>query len=120
MPQTDPDLAVTLHPHPGGPCLMSVSGELDYHTAARLRAGLDEVPLDQGVSLIIDLSRLTYCDSTGISILVSAYHRARAGGAMLALAGMNADIARVFRVIGLDQVFPSYATVDAASRALST
>ena len=33
---------------------------------------------------------------------------------------MNADIARVFLVIGLDQVFPSYATVDAASRALST
>ena len=87
MPQADPDLAVTLHPHPGGPCLMSVSGELDYHTAARLRAGLDEVPLDQGVSLIIDLSRLAYCDSTGISILVSAYHRAMAAWACSRLAG---------------------------------
>ncbi len=120
MPQADPDLAVTLRPHPDGACLMSVAGELDYHTAARLRAGLDEVPLDQGVSLIIDLSGLTYCDSTGISILVSAYHRAKAAGAVLALAGLNPDIARVFRVIGLDQVFSSYDTVDAASRALGS
>jgi anti-anti-sigma regulatory factor len=37
----------------------------------------------------------------------------------LALAGMNADIARVFRVIGLDQVFSSYESVDAATRALT-
>ncbi len=120
MPEADPDLVVTLHPHPGGACLMSVSGELDYHTAPRLRAGLDEVPLDQNVSLILDLSGLTYCDSTGISILVSTYHQARAAGATLALAGLNADIARVFRVIGLDQVFTSYDTVEAASRALRT
>ena len=79
MPQADPDLAVTLHPHPGGPCLMSVSGELDYHTAARLRAGLDEVPLDQGVSLIIDLSRLAYCDSTGISTAMRLGYPRRPG-----------------------------------------
>ena len=118
MPQADPVLAVTLHPHPAGPRLMSVSGELDYHTAPRLRAGLDEVPLETGASLIIDLSGLTYCDSTGISILVGAYHRAKAAGAVLALAGVNPDISRVFRVIGLDQVFVSYDTVDAAARAL--
>ena len=117
MPQADPVLAVTLHPHPAGPCLMSVSGELDYHTAPRLRAGLDEVPLETGASLIIDLSGLTYCDSTGISILVGAYHRAKAAGTVLALAA-NPDISRVFRVIGLDQVFVSYDTVDAAARAL--
>lgn len=37
---------------------------------------------------------------------------------MLALAGLNPDISRVFRVIGLDQVFVSYDTVAAAARAL--
>ena len=94
MPQADPDLRVTVRPHPRGPYLMSVSGELDYHTSSRLRAGLEDVPLEQGVSLIIDLSRLTYCDSTGISVLIGAYHRSRAAGGVLALTGMNPDIAR--------------------------
>lgn len=120
MPQADPDLWVTVRPHPRGPCLMSISGDLDYHTASRLRAALEDVPLEQGVSLIIDLSRLTYCDSTGISVLVGAYRRSRAAGAGLALTGMNPDIARVFRIIGLDQVFSSYDTVDDAARALSS
>jgi anti-sigma B factor antagonist len=119
VPQADPDLAVTIQSHPAGPNLLAVNGELDYHTAPRLRAGLDQVPMQAGTGLVIDLSALTYCDSTGISILVSAYHRAKAAGVALALAGMNADIARVFRVIGLDQVFSSYESVDAATRALT-
>jgi anti-sigma B factor antagonist len=117
--QADPDLAVTLRCQAAGPCLLSVDGELDYHTAPRLGASLDQVPMDDGVGLIIDLSALTYCDSTGMGVLVSAYHQAKAAGVGLALAGMNADIARVFRVIGLDQVFSSYDSVDAATRALT-
>ena len=37
---------------------------------------------------------------------------------MLALAGLNPDISRVFRVIGLDQVLACYDTVAAAARTL--
>jgi len=77
------------------------------------------VRLDEGVSLIVDVSGLTYCDSSGISVLVRAYHRARAAGAVLAMAGLNPDIARVFRVIGLDQVLPAYDSTEAAVRALT-
>jgi len=99
--------------------VITVSGELDYHTAPRLRAGLDEVRLDEGVSLVVDISGLTYCDSSGISVLVGAYHHARAAGAVLALAGLNPDIARVFGVIGLDQVVPAYDTAETPVRALS-
>lgn len=119
VPQGEAGLVVTVRPGTAGPCLLSVAGELDYHTAPRLRAGLDEVRLDEGLALIIDLSGLSYCDSTGVSILVGAYHRAKAAGAALALAGMNSDITRVFRVIGLDQVFTSYDSVEAATRALA-
>jgi anti-sigma B factor antagonist len=120
VPQADPELAVTLQSHPAGPCLLAVHGELDYHTAPRLRAGLDQVPMQAGSGLVIDLSALTYCDSTGVSVLVSAYQAAKAAGVALALAGVNADIARVFRVIGLDQQIPSYDSVDAATRALAS
>ena len=118
MPQADQDLAVTLRPHPAGPCLLAAAGELDYHTAGRLRTALDELPLGEATALIIDLSGLTYCDSTGVSVLVTAYHRARAAATPLALAGMNPDITRVFRVIGLDRVFSSYDSVDAAVKAI--
>jgi anti-sigma B factor antagonist len=96
VPRADPDLRVTVRPHPRGPCLVPVSGELDYHTSARLRAVPEDVPLEHGASLIIGLSRLTCCDSAGISVLIGAYHRSRAAGDALALTGTNPDIARVF------------------------
>jgi anti-sigma B factor antagonist len=118
VPQTDRDLAVTLRPHPAGPRLITVAGELDYHTAGRLRGALDDLPLSEAGGVIIDLSGLTYCDSTGVSVLVAAYRRARAAGRALALAGLNPDITRVFRVIGLDQVFTTYDDVEAAVRAV--
>ena len=58
---------------PAGPCLITVSGELDYHTGPQLRAYLDDAPCESG--LVLDLSGITYCDSTGVSVLVHAYRR---------------------------------------------
>ncbi|HEY0718329.1 MAG TPA: STAS domain-containing protein [Streptosporangiaceae bacterium] len=118
MPQADRDLVVTIGRHPSGPGLLTVAGDLDYHTAGRLRVALDEVPLDQAAGVIIDLSGLTYCDSTGVSVLVTAYRRARDAGRPLALVGLNPDLTRVFRVIGLDQVFATYGDVEAAVKAI--
>jgi anti-sigma B factor antagonist len=119
VPQVDRELVVTVRPHPAGPCLLTVAGDLDYHTAGRLRGTLDELPLDEAAGVIIDLSGLTYCDSTGVSVLVTAYRRARAAGRPLALAGLNPDLTRVFRVIGLDQVFATYGDVEAAAKAIA-
>ena len=48
MPHPDANLAVTLQAEPAGPCLITASGELDYHTGSRLRACLDDVPLASG------------------------------------------------------------------------
>jgi anti-sigma B factor antagonist len=119
MPRTEPDLAVTLESKGEGQSLLSVSGELDYNTAPQLRAELDAVSLHPGGILIIDLSGLTYCDSTGISVMVGAQQRAKAAGTALALAGVNPDIIRIFRVISLHQVFSFYENVEAATRALT-
>ena len=87
MPHPDANLAVTLQAEPAGPCLITASGELDYHTGPRLRACLDDVTLASGAALVLDLSGITYCDSTGVSVLAHAYRRTEAAGARLALAG---------------------------------
>ena len=115
---TDASLTVTLHHHPVGPCLLHVVGELDHHTAPRLRAALDMTPLGPDTSLVLDLSGLTYCDSTGITVLVTAYHRSQAAGSTLSLAGLKPDLMRVFGIIGLDQVFTFHPTTDDAINSL--
>ncbi|MEU0990615.1 STAS domain-containing protein [Streptomyces sp. NPDC005953] len=115
---SDRTLTVTARPHPVGPHLLTLAGELDHHTGPRLREALDEIPFDSGAGLVIDLSGLTYCDSTGITLLVSAYQRAQNTSSPLSLAGLSPDLLRVFRIVGLDQVFTLEPSVEHAMSSL--
>ncbi|QMU80282.1 STAS domain-containing protein [Streptacidiphilus sp. PB12-B1b] len=91
--------------------MITVDGELDHHTAPQLRAALDEVAFGPGSLLVIDLTRLTYCDSTGITAMVTAHQRAQRAGGLLTLAGLSQELRRVFEIVGLDQFFSIRPTV---------
>ncbi|MFG1749931.1 STAS domain-containing protein [Streptosporangium sandarakinum] len=112
-------LTVTLRSHPAGPRLLVVTGDLDHHTSPGLRDTVEELPMEAGSGVVVDLSALTFCDSTGIAVLIAAHQRAQAAGASLALAGIDPDIARVFRIMGLDRLLSFYDTAEDAVRALS-
>ncbi|WP_020139776.1 STAS domain-containing protein [Streptomyces sp. 351MFTsu5.1] len=115
---TESTLTVDQQIHEAGPILLKVTGELDHHTAPWLTEALDDVPLAPGAALVVDFSDLTYCDSTGITVLVTAYHRAEAAGSAFSLAGLGRDLTRMFQTVGLDQVFALHPTADAAVAAL--
>ncbi|GAA3463861.1 MULTISPECIES: STAS domain-containing protein [Saccharothrix] len=114
---TEQLLTVTTTSHPAGPHVLRVSGELDHHTTERLREALDAVPASFATGIVLDLTDLTYCDSTGITELITAHQRTRAAGHSFDLVGLNPDLMHVFRIIGLDQVFSFHPTVDQAVRA---
>ncbi|MBH5338757.1 STAS domain-containing protein [Streptomyces pactum] len=111
---TDRTLTVTLLPRTPAVNVLRVTGELDHHTAPDLREALEAAPLVPGGALVLDLSSLTYCDSTGITVLISAYHRAAGAGSAFVIAGLNDDLKRVFGIIGLDQVFTFHPSVEDA------
>jgi anti-sigma B factor antagonist len=116
---TDPVLTVDRQPHPSGATVLAVSGELDHHTAPRLTLALDDMPFGPDADVVIDLSGLTYCDSTGITVLITADQRAREAGSRLLLAGTGADLLRVFRIVGLDHVLSFRPTLQDALETLS-
>lgn len=111
---TDHTLTITRSTHPTGTTLVKVTGELDYHTAPELTRAIEETSFSADDSVVFDLTDLTYCDSTGITVLVIAYQHAQKGGSRLTLAGLNADLMRVFQVVGLDQIFTFQPTVEQA------
>lgn len=115
---TDQTLTATREPHPAGATVVAATGELDHHTARQLTRAIDETPFDSDAPVLIDLTGLTYCDSTGITVLVAAYNRAQRTGAQLILVGVNPDLMRVFGIVGLDQLFSFEPTVDHAIAAL--
>lgn len=115
---TDHTLTVTRRSHPAGATVVAATGELDHHTAQDLTRAIDETPFDPDAPVVIDLTGLTYCDSTGITVLFAAYNRAQQSHAQLVFAGLNTDLMRVFRIVGLDQLFTFQPTVEHAISAL--
>ncbi|MEU9580914.1 STAS domain-containing protein [Streptomyces chilikensis] len=120
MTKTDPVLTVHRHTHPSGATVLGATGELDHHTAGALLGALDELRLTRTGGLVIDLTGLSYCDSTGITVLVTAHHRAEQAGCPLALAGLGPDLRQMFHTVGLDQIFTFHDDLDHAVDALGS
>jgi len=68
--------------------------------------------------LILDLSGVTYIDSTGLGTLVGVYASARGGGADIKLAGLNQRLRDLLQITKLVTVFEVYDTVQEATAAL--
>ncbi|MGW2588295.1 STAS domain-containing protein [Streptomyces virginiae] len=96
--------------------VVEVVGELDYGTSAALRELFTTLPLEPGQRLVLDLARMAFCDSSGISALIAVRNHAQSAAAEIALAAVPANTLRVLRVVGLDQVFPLHPDVESAIR----
>jgi anti-sigma B factor antagonist len=91
--------------------VVAVAGELDMGTGPALRARLTGLIEAGHVCLAVDLSGITFCDSTGVQALVDVLGAARRAGGTLRVAVLSPRVQAVFRLMWLDRVFPVYATL---------
>ncbi|MGI5224628.1 STAS domain-containing protein [Actinoallomurus sp. CA-142502] len=94
-----------------GHTVLTISGELDIATTAVLRDRIAAVLEDRAIPVIIDLSRVSFCDASGLRMLVAVRRRADAYGCTVALAAPRPNVRKLLRITGLDQVFPIYSTL---------
>ena len=99
--------------------VVSVAGELDLTTAPELLQALTRLVDDGRRYLIVDLARLEFCDSSGLSVLVRVKNRLDEVGGEVALAAPTPIVERVLEVSGLAEVFGTYGSVDEAKAARS-
>ena len=86
--------------------VVAASGEIDLYTAPRLAAELNNVlTKDSAARIVVDMSAVEFCDSTGMNVLLSALKRAREQGGGLELAGPRPAVRKILQVTGLDTVF---------------
>ncbi len=100
--------------------LVEISGELDLHAAPPLRAALLKATEGEKSRVLLDLSEVTFLDSTGVGVLVEALKRARARGGEVHFCGAGARVKRVFEITGLLRVLPLFDSRDAALDAWKT
>ncbi|WFE66321.1 STAS domain-containing protein [Micromonospora sp. WMMD714] len=86
-----------------GVCLR-LAGELDLGAAGTLNAEIDRLTAAGERHLLLDLTELTFCDSTGIAAFVRGDNLAVARGGWLRLAGATGRVDRVLRITGLADV----------------
>ena len=83
-----------------------VSGEIDLYTAPTLQGNLAAVLTgDLPARVVVDMSAVEFCDSTGMNVLLSSLRQARERGGQLELAAPRPAIRKVLQVTGLDSVF---------------
>ncbi|MFG2617280.1 STAS domain-containing protein [Streptomyces sp. NPDC048507] len=109
-------LSVHTHTTPAGP-VVELAGDLDHHSAPQVRALLPGLELRAGQQLVVDLSGLTFCDSSGITVMIAARNHAVGARADIVLAAVPDRVHRIFRIVGLDRVFTTYPTATAAAAA---
>jgi anti-sigma B factor antagonist len=95
--------------------LVKVRGEVDLSWSQRLRkAILDALAASRAVA--VDLSAVTYIDSSGIAALVEGFQYARGKGQAFSLVAVSKPVHAVLELARLDRVFPIHASVDDAPR----
>ncbi|MEV0202953.1 STAS domain-containing protein [Nonomuraea sp. NPDC050691] len=81
---------------------LALSGDLDYGTVSELTA----LPLDRGVRrLDVDLSGLSFIDSSGLAALIRLYHQAERADAVLRVVAVTPYLRNVLRMTALDRLF---------------
>lgn len=68
--------------------IVTVAGEIDLSTVTRLRERLFDISTS-GNALVVDLDRVTFIDSVGLSVLVGTANRAVAYGGCLQVAALR-------------------------------
>lgn len=107
-------LTVTAHDGPGASTVLKATGEIDRDSRERLRLVAEQAIIDGHPRVVIDLSAVTFCDSSGLSLLVDLHREAEAHGGWLRLAAAHAVLRDMLRITHLDRLFATYDTVEAA------
>ncbi|TDC70185.1 anti-sigma factor antagonist [Actinomadura sp. GC306] len=85
--------------------VVTAVGELDLYTAPRLQAALAGLLREEVDRIVVDLSGVEFCDSTGMNVLLAAMKRLKEQGGSLELAAPRPAVKRILQVTGLDTVF---------------
>jgi anti-anti-sigma factor len=88
--------------------------EIDMTNADGLRTALLEAAARGHGTFVADMSRTRFCDSAGIQALVRAHNRTQAEGGEMLLAVSAAAVLRVFALMGVDRLIPSFPTLQEA------
>jgi anti-sigma B factor antagonist len=95
----------------GAVTVLAVRGELDLCSGPQLDDCLRELAALGRGRIVLDAAGLTFCDASGIRILLRGAARARAREGWLRLAGADRRLRRVLAIVRMTEVLPAFDSV---------
>lgn len=92
--------------HNDSTTVVAASGSLDIATAQEFESAVQQALAD-GSDVVVDLSGVVLCDSTGLGSMVRLHRRAQAAGVSLSLHHPQRAVADVLAMTGIDKVIPT-------------
>ncbi|GAA4811184.1 hypothetical protein GCM10023220_47620 [Streptomyces ziwulingensis] len=89
-------------------------GEIDHDTVARLHDALLPDGTAEFERVVLDLSQVTFMDSSGINTLIGAHRSREAARGWLRLVNPTEPVLRVIELVGLDLLLTCHPSVDQA------
>ena len=88
--------------------IVDMVGEIDVNAVPRIRDTLGDLTKAVSPQILVNLSRATYIDSSGLGILMATRKDTLQGGGRFVLCGMNRDVLLVFELTRLNKFFEIY------------
>ena len=96
------------------PTILPLEGEIDLHVSPQIGTSLAALVAKKPAQLVVDLSKVSYIDSSGLAILIEAMQNVGGYGGKFALSGLQESVRPIFEIARLDQVFRIFPDTAAA------
>ena len=97
------------------PGFLSLAGEIDLHEAPQVKERLLPLLNAKLPRVVVDLSGVTYIDSSGLALFIEAMQRVQAYGGIFRLCSLRPAVRTIFDIARLDQVFAIFPDRDSAA-----
>jgi anti-sigma B factor antagonist len=95
----------------GGVPVVAAPDEIDITNAEALRSALIKAAANGNSTLVVDMTRTRFCDSSGLHTLIAAHKRAGAEGRQVLLVIPSTPVLRVFALTAMDRVIPNFTSL---------
>ena len=108
-------IEVTVRQDGAGRSVVSLVGDLDHGHQAQVWSSFEDLIVDGRTHVIVDLSQVPFCDSSGLGLLVRLHRLTEISGGWTRLAAPHRDLRRMLQITNLDRILPVYESVGDAA-----
>ena len=100
--------------HKNQDVIIQLAGEIDIKCSGKIKSKFKEIFENKPPALIVDMTEVSFMDSSGLAVLVGALKQSRINNSKLKLAGLTKDVRSIFEICRLETIFEIFDTPDEA------